>query len=351
MSEKTEKPTSKRLRESRKKGQVAKSADFTSLIQLLTITGVFIFFGDTWLNDINGLMTETIEKACAGNLEIIKELTISWGIELVRVIGMVAISVVLMTIVSVIAQIGFIISGQPFTSGAKKFNIVGNLKQMFSPKNLFDLAKSLIKITLITVIFIGVLQGKFKSFQFSSVCGATCALPLFDRMLFSLFMALLIASLFIAMADYSFQRRTIMKQIMMTKEEVKQEYKDSEGNQEIKHKRKEIHRELQHSSSRENVKKSSVIIRNPTHISICLAYDKITCPVPRILEKATGHKAKALIRYGEMYGIPIVENIPLARGMYAHVEEGQFITKEFYEPVAEILRLVMNLPYVSDDNT
>lgn len=349
MSEKTEQPSSKRLRDARLKGQVAKSTDVTSACQLAVIALLFTFCGQGWLEEIKQLLGETLHVVIDLSPGNLSRLTSLWGMFIFKVMLITAAPLIGVTLLVQLAQVGLVISFEVFANAGSKLNAINNLKQMFAAKNLFELCKSLAKIVLIGVIFYSVLRGQFSSFQYVSVCGTSCALPLLSHLCFMLFLGLLAGYVFFAAVDYAFQRRTLMKQLMMTKEEVKQEYKDSEGNPEIKNRRREVHRELQHDNMQQKVRKSSVVIKNPTHLSVCLWFDSRDCPLPKVIEKAHGARARKINEFAEKEGIPVIENIPLARGLMSKVDIGEFITEEFFEPVAEILRVVMNIAYDPDE--
>lgn len=348
MSEKTEQPSSKRLRDARKKGQVAKSMDLTTAAQLGLIALLFVFFGQSWYQDIQDLLAETLLLVTHMEKANTSRITLMWALEFARITGIFAAGITTVTLLVQFAQVGIMFSFEVFANAGSKLNVMSNLKNMFSVKNLFELGKSLVKIILIGIIFYIILRRQFSSFQHASSCGLDCALPLLSHLCLELFLGLLAGYLFFAIADYSFQRHTLMKQLRMTKEEVKQEHKDSEGNPEIKQRRRETHREIQHDHNRQKVRKSSVIIKNPTHLCVCLAFNMKTCPVPKVIEKAWGAQARRITALAEQEGIPVVENISLARGLMRNINTGDFITPEFFEPVAEILRLVMNIPYDGD---
>ncbi|HEY3591059.1 MAG TPA: EscU/YscU/HrcU family type III secretion system export apparatus switch protein [Buttiauxella sp.] len=349
MSEKTEQPTNKRLRDARKKGQVAKSPDVTSAFQLTAITLLFIFCGQAWLKSIQKMLMETLDLVGDMGQGDISRITWGWSLVIGEIFITLALTLIAVTLVVQFAQVGVTLSFEVFADTGKKLNVANNVKQMFSAKNLFELIKSLIKILLIGVIFYIALRGQFSSFQYSSTCGVSCALPLVSHLFFVLLLGLLVGYVFFAAVDYAFQRRTLMIQLMMTKEEVKREHKDSEGNPEIKQRRREVHRELQHDVIQQKVRKSSVVIKNPTHLSVCLWFDVRQCPLPKVIEKAQGQRARMINEFAEREGIPVVENIALARSLMRNVEVGEFISEEFFEPVAEVLRVVMNLPYDPDE--
>ncbi len=350
MSEKTEKPTSKRLKEARLKGQVVKSVEIISGFQLATVIIVFVLFFGGWLDSLQALIIETLNQINVLNENTIGNITVLWGKELANILGILAVFLFVVTVFVLFSQVGIVFSTKVYEEFGKKLNVIANIKQMFSKANLFELLKSLLKITVIGTIFYFIIREHFSTFQQISLCGYICGLPFFSTLCFQLFIGLLVSYILFAIADYSFQRHRTMKQLMMTKEEVKQEYKDSEGNQEIKQRRKEIHREIQHDNVQQKIRKSSVVIKNPTHISICLWFDAKQCPLPKVIAKGEGKRAKWMNKMAEKEGIPVVENIVLARGLNRQIEEGEFITSDFFEPVAEILRIVMNIPYDPEDD-
>ncbi|MEA1063804.1 EscU/YscU/HrcU family type III secretion system export apparatus switch protein [Erwinia sp. HR93] len=345
MSEKTEQPTGKRLRDARKKGQVVKSVEVTSAAQLGVITLLLALCGQQWYQDIQRLLQDTLQRAVQMDEGAITALTIMWAAEVAKILGTVACALTVATLAALFGQVGILFSGEAIAKGAGKLNVIANLKQMFSVKNLFELTKSVVKIVLIGLLFFIILRRQFSAFQYAAVCGAGCAMPLLSHVCFELLLGLLGGYLFFGAADYAFQRFSLMKQLRMTKEEVKQEFKDSEGNPEIKQRRREAHREMQQEGIRQKVRSSSVIIKNPTHLSVCLWFDPARCPLPKVIEKAQGERARMINALAEREGVAVVENIPLARGLMRDVAVGQFITPAFYEPVAGILRVVMGLDY------
>lgn len=345
MSEKTEQPTSKRLRDARKKGQVAKSMDVTAAVQLGVIVLLFVLCGEGWYRDITEVMARSLVLIVSLSDGVVATIIFMWGTVLAKIIGILAGALIVSTIGIMLAQTGLILSFEVFAKAGSKLNVMANLKQMFSVRSLFELLKSLVKVTLVGMIFYTILQRQFSTFQYLPSCGIDCAFPLMSHLCFELFLGLLVGYLLFGAVDYAFQRRTLMKQLRMTKEEVKQEYKDSEGNPEIKQRRREVHRELQQDNLQQKVRKSTVVIKNPTHISVCLWFDKIHCPLPKVIEKATGARALEIGILAEQEGIPVVENIPLARGLMQQVEVGEYITQEYFEAVAEILRVVLELSY------
>ncbi len=149
--------------------------------------------------------------------------------------------------------------------------------------------------------------------------------------------------LVVGIADIAWQRFSYKKELMMTKDEVKREYKESEGDPHIKGARKHLHQELMMSGTVEKTRKASVVVTNPTHIAIALHYDDEKTPLPMVLAKGTDLVARRIIEIAHEEGIPVMQNIPLARALNEHAQVDQYVPTELLEPVAEVLRVVRQL--------
>lgn len=136
-----------------------------------------------------------------------------------------------------------------------------------------------------------------------------------------------------------------MKQQRMSKENIEQENKDIEGDPQVKKRRREVQREMQSGSLAQKVKQSAVVIRNPTHIAICLGYDPVETPVPKVLEKGVDGRAEHIIALALREAIPVVENISLAHQLFYNAKDGEAIPESLFEPVAALLRMVLDLNY------
>lgn len=345
MSEKNEKPTEKRIRDARKKGQVAKSTELIVGVQLAVLLSYFIFQGDRLLLAIRALIEVTVdsitlplEAAMDRILGTFFEIAIYFG-------GSIAALLIVVTILSIIGQIGFLIVPDAIKLKGDKLNPVANLKQLFSVKSLFEVGKSLLKIFILGLIFTYLLRQYIPSFQFMPLCGMDCAFPVTNKIISWLWGTLVACYVVFALADYSFQRHSLMKQLRMSKDEIKREYKESEGSPEIKSRRRELHREIQSGSLSAKVKKSSAVVRNPGHIAVCLYYLAGETPLPQVLEKGEGEQALLIIKLADREGIPIVQNILLARALMREVGVDEYIPEHLFEPVAALLRQVMGLKY------
>lgn len=350
MSEKTEKPTAKKLADARKKGQVAKSAEITSGAQLAVLLGYFLFEGAHLLQAFEALVDVSIavvnDDFAAATARWMRAL----GAALIRfTLGMAAL-VIATTVVAAIAQIGPLLAVDAIKPSLDKINPLANFKQMFSLKSLFEFAKSLFKVGVLSAIFFYLIRQYAPSLQFLPLCSVECGLAVSTQLLYWMWAALIGFYVVFGIADFAFQRYNTTKQLMMSLEDIKQEFKNSEGNPEIKHKRREIHREVQSGSLAANVAKSTVVVRNPTHVAVCLYYRRDETPLPEVIEIGRDEMALHIAALAERERVPVVENVPLARALASRLGVGQRIPPDLFEAVAHVLRVAMQLPYDDGDD-
>lgn len=341
-SEKTEAPTHKKLKDARKKGQIAKSVEATAGVQLTFVLVWFIVMGKDMFNDISSLINLTFAQ-------INRDITLGFDAITTAILwiaakylGILAGGMIICTVSIILAQTGFVVASGAVKVKFDKLNIVNNAKQVFSLKTFFDFLKSMAKIMILAIIFSLILKDNIYSLQYVTQCGVNCAIPIAGKMLFWLWVNLLFFYFILFIADYSFQKYSTLKQLKMSKEEIKQEHKQSEGNPEIKGHRRAIHREIQSGSLSSHVKRSSVVVRNPTHYAVCIYYQADVTPLPQVIAKGEGRLALTIIDIAEKSGIPIVENVPLARGLFKDTDVNDYISSRYFEPVADIIRVLLS---------
>lgn len=345
MSEKTEQPTEKKIRDARKKGQVAKSAEITSGLQLMVILGYFLLEGPYVLDAVQALIEVSIEVTNHSLGQATDRiLTMSAGLAL-RFLGGMSAIVVAITVVSILSQIGPLLASEALAPTLEKISPLSNAKQMFSIHSLFEFTKSIFKVWLLSLICYYLIKTYTPSLQFLPLCDVNCGLETASRLLFWMMAALLGFYAIFGLADFAFQRYNTNNKLMMSVEDIKEEFKNTEGDAQIKHKRKEMHREIQSGSLASNVGKSTMVVRNPTHIAVCVYYRQAETPLPKVLEVGHGRMAQHLVRLAEKAGVPVVENIEVARALAAQVSPGNYIPPSLFEPIADLLRIAMNLNY------
>lgn len=345
MTEKTEQPTTKRRKEAAQEGQVIKSVEITSGMQLVAILLFFHFFTPKLLQRLKTdllLPIQLIDKPFSYAVTLVAQsLLHDAALLLALFCGMIMVA----TVGAGFLQVGFILASKAVGLSGKRLNLVNNLKQIFSLRSLMELLKSSLKVILLSLIFAYLFYRYTPTFRALPFYGIDILLPVLSTLLLWMWTCLILFYLLLGVIDYRFQYSQVMKQLRMSKDEVKREYKDSEGDPHLKQRQREIQREIQSGSLARRVKQSSVIVRNPTHIAICLGYHPQDMPIPQVLEKGENHRAALIIALAEQESIPVVENIPLARKLFREVERGKTIPESLFEPVAALLRLVLKVEY------
>ena len=210
-------------------------------------------------------------------------------------------------------------------------------------KNLFELVKNLIKVTVLGGVVYMVLRDYLPMLFSMPESGIGAMWKVTGTAVNDLVLIAAGAFCIIAALDYLYQRYKYNQNHMMSKDEVKREYKESEGDPHIKSKRKQLHKEMLAQNSLDNVRKAKVLVTNPTHYAVALDYEKDRTPLPVVLAKGEGYLAQRMMEVAKQEGIPIMRNVPLARALYRDGTENAYIPQDLIGPVAEVLRWVQSL--------
>lgn len=344
--EKTEKATPKKKQDSRKKGQVLQSKEINTAVSLmasvlaLNIAGGFMFRTTAeaiyFFRDI--LYTDILSSTIGGYRAIMYVVFfVTKAVFIVIAAGFTA------AFISSRLQVGSLFTTETLKVKPERLNPIEGFKKIFSVKSLVELVKSLLKISIVGLVGFLYLRDNFglvlksmelSKFQFSFLL-YDFAMNLAIRMTFAIFI--------IAILDYFYQRYDYEKNLKMSKHEVKEEYKQSEGDPQIKSKIKEKQRAAAMRRMMQEVPKADVIITNPTHFAIAIKYDENKFDAPYVLAKGKNLIAQKIKEKGRDEGIPLVENKPLAQALYKEIEVGQMVPPELYEAVAEVLAYVYSL--------
>jgi type III secretion protein U len=341
--DKTEPPTPKKLREAREKGQVAKSRDLVQALLFIVIFAVLTVNSDGTLKTLGALMV------LPGNLYVmpftvaVREVGTSAINAFTSVIVPLLGAVVLTGIAGNMVQTGVLLAFKGLKPDLNKLNPGAQLKNMFSAKSMIEFVKNIVKVVVLAVILYGVIRAGLRDLLLSGTCGLGCAMVVAGKMLMQLVMYSAAVFMIVAAADYFLQYSQHMKSLKMSKDEVKREYKEMEGDPLIKGKRKQFHHELMMESTRDRVRQSSVLVTNPTEVAIALYYNADETPLPIVIAKGEGLLAQRMRTVAEEEGIPIMENVPLARSLLEEAPVDQFIPSSLIEPVAEVLRWLQGL--------
>lgn len=342
--EKTEEATPKRLRDARKKGQVARSRDMNTIVILIAAFAIIIF--------MRGYIGDELRAFMVSNFNLVsqKDLTIETvfleahrsGITFVRVMAPFLIAIAVIAIGVGFLQTGPIFSGEPVKPQTKRLNIVENLKNMFKITTLVELIKNIAKISLIFLLAYLVIADSLREVVLTVTAAPDRSSWLAARLVAVFLAKVFIVFIAIAIIDFMVQRWQYKKQLKMTKEEVKREYKQDEGDPLIKSMRKHLHQELAMSDTKQAVRSADAVITNPTEIAVAIKYDDKEMAAPQILAKGQRLFAQAIREYAEEAGVPIVQNIPLAWTL-VELDIGDEIPEELYAAIAEILVFVYKM--------
>ncbi|NJE32598.1 EscU/YscU/HrcU family type III secretion system export apparatus switch protein [Lactobacillus agilis] len=343
-SDKTEKPTLKRIREARKEGQVAKSQDLGAAAVLLGLAGFFIpawqFVIQNYLPYmVASLQNLTIYQAQMNDLPKVAVQAI-WLVVLGSLPFM-AISLGIGLFINLV-QTRLNFSVKAIKPDFKKLNPLTGVKNMFSMQALMNLAKTIAKLAVIVYLCVKKYQAAISTI--AQLSQMEMGQILYFVLHFAQELMLQIALVFLVLGglDYIYQRHSLMKQLKMSKQEIKEEVKQNEGDANIKAQRKAKYQQLLQNAIA-NVKDATVVITNPTHFAVAIQYEKDGLGIPQVIAKGADEIAQRMKAEAKKLDVPMVENVPLARGLYAKVKVGDVIPDEFFGPVAEVLALVYQL--------
>lgn len=345
MAEKTEKATPKKLRDARKKGQVAKSQDFPSAITFIVSMAATLMGAGYLFNEI-GSFTLTMFRSigAAGDFE-----SRAAGILMQTMITILKTSLPIVTIVAIVGVIAnFLVVGPVFSFEAMKFDLkklnpIEGIKQKFKLKVLVELIKSILKITGAAIIIYFIIKNALPQIISTVAMPVIASTQVVSDFLLQATIQVGIYFLLIALFDLFFQKQQFAKEMKMEKFEIRQEYKDTEGDPMIKGRRREMFREIAYQEGPRAAKGARMIVTNPTHIAVALKYNPAEEPAPMILTMGTGSIAEQIIKIGLENKIPIMRNVELARELYTKGTISHYIPEDTYEAVAEILKWIQTL--------
>lgn len=338
--EKTEQPTPKKLKDARKDGQVAHSKEVVSASVIIAVMAYFYATSDFYIKELKAMLLLPKDLYRVPFADAVKLLFNELGIYIAKLMLPLLALVFVVAVAANAMQVGFLIAFKSITPDVKKLNPVEGAKKIFSMKNLVEVIKAILKIIILGSIVFFLLRNYIEDLMQLPYCDSGCIMPLIGHIFRLLFMYATAAFIIIAAADYFFQKRQYIKQLRMTKDEIKREYKETEGSPEIKSKRKQIHRELLYSDMKSKVKKSTAIVTNPTHVAVGIYYKEGNTKLPVVTIKGTDYVAMCIKEMAKEEGIPIMENVPLARALLAEGKIGAYIPSNLIEPIVEVLKWV-----------
>lgn len=338
--EKTEEPTHRKLEEARKKGQVWKSRDLTGALVFLGGFAVMVATFPTMLARFREVLQGAMAKVAGpvGPQAVAQALYDGMTAMLLLTLPIVVACAAIGALADVL-QVGAMFTLEPLSPKLEKLNPIEGLKKLFSKKQLVELLKSTVKLTLAAYVAYTVLRGELRLIVSSARASPGLILEAAGSILWKLATRIGMLLALFAVFDLWWQRRSFMKDQMMTKEEVKREYKESEGDPHHKAKRKQLHREILESAMLNDVARADVVVTNPDHYAVALKYERAQDGAPRVLAKGMDSLAQQIKALARGADVPMVEDKPLARALF-RVELGDEIPDGLFDAVAEILSFV-----------
>ena len=344
--DKTEEATPKKKSDSRKKGQIARSKDVGVAITMIVCTLVLSCFWDMITINFREVIIYFLQFPMINSFDklSLSSIMITVVLKVGTALLPIALPIMVGGIVASLLQTGFIITGEPLKPSFGKLNPLSGFKNMVSKRSLVDLCKNLVVITIVTIIAYKYIYSNYENIaSMSNLYLPTLGIEI-KNLVIGIFKKICIVLVIIAAIDYFMQVRIHNKELRMTKQEVKDEYKQQEGDPQIKGKIKQKQREMSRQRMMQSVADATVVITNPTHLAIALKYEEGTdMEAPKVVAKGADYLALKIKTIAKDNDVPVVENKPLARMMYDRVEVDQDIPQEMYQGVAEILAVVMKL--------
>ncbi len=344
--EKTEKATPKRRQEERKKGNIFQSRDVVVVFSLVIMFYTMRFLSPYIYATLERGLTQFI--VAGGQITEItipdtRKLMIDTFIILGITIFPLLIVSGLVAIIFTAMQTKLLFSTKSMAFKFNRINPLSGLKKMFSLRSIVELLKSLIKIAVLTGIIYSVVSKRLPGMPNLMDMSVTQAVAIVGDTIMSIVVTTAVVFIFVAGFDYFYQWWEYEKNMRMSKQEIKEEYKQTEGDPQVKGKIKEKQRAAANRRMMQNVPNADVIIRNPTHFAVAIQYNPEKSSAPIVVAKGADNIALKIIEIAEQHDIIVTENKPLARGLYETVDVDREIPDSFYQPVAEVLAFVYSL--------
>lgn len=341
--EKTEQPTSRRREQARDEGNVAVSKEVSSFFVLAGALIVLYFTSSWMLGGVAEFMKDSFST-------VTNEMTVADVIKLSKsVVGKFLIIIIplffipLFGAVSYIMQNGFSLSTKSLEPNFSKIDPLAGTKRIFSLNSVSELVKSVLKVSVITYVVYGAVENEWQKMPFLMDLDTASLMIYVGKVSFSIMLRTVWVVAAIAALDYIFQKYNFEKGLKMTKEEIKEEMKEMEGDPMVKARIRSIQRDMARKRMMQDVPTADFVVTNPTHLAVALKYDREKGGAPLVVAKGAGHVAARIRELAKEHNVPVIENKPLARTLFKLVEVGSEIPGSMYKAVAEMLAYVYKL--------
>ena len=344
-SQKTEEPTARKLEEARKRGQVVLSREINNWVMLFAATLILVVGGPAIMSQLKDTLTifiaqpDNLRTDPGALLDMSENLVISVG----KTLMLPFLLLLAAAILAPLLQIGPLLSFEPLKPEISKISLLGGVKRLFSLRAIMEFVKGLAKLTIVFVVGVLVLKPYFAGLSHFTGLDMHQALFELQTMTTHMLVGVLSVLFIVAVLDYLYQRYDFYKKLRMSKQEMKDEYKQTEGDPHIKARLRELRESKARQRMMQNVPEADVVITNPTHFAVALKYETGKMDAPVMVAKGNDAVAERIKDVAREYEIPIIENAPLARALYDSMEIDQMIPQEHYKAVAEVISYIFKL--------
>ncbi|MBI5643109.1 MAG: flagellar biosynthesis protein FlhB [Deltaproteobacteria bacterium] len=341
--EKTEQPSSRKREQARDEGSFATSKELSSFLMILGAMMILYYSGSWMFMGMADFMRKSFmvfrgEMTVQNVSDLFGQISYKFFILILP-----AFAIPLFGAVSYVLQNGFALTSKPLAPDFTKLDPISGAKKLFSIHSVVELVKSIVKVSVLSYVVYKAVDKEWQNLPFLIDMDTTGTLTYISKISFTIMTKTLWVLAVIAALDYIFQRWNFEKGLKMSKEELKEEMKEMEGDPIVKARIKAIQRELARKRMMADVPKADFVVTNPTHLAVAVKYDKSKSSAPIVLAKGAGVVAEKIREIAKKHGVPVIENKPLARALYKSVEIGKQIPAELYKAVAEMLAYVYKL--------
>ncbi|HWL27221.1 MAG TPA: flagellar biosynthesis protein FlhB [Ureibacillus sp.] len=344
--DKTEKATPKKRQDARKKGQVVKSQDVSAAFLLLALFLLLYFWAPSMLESMFSFFHQSIEKNMlieSLNQDTVMEIYSQSLMEMAKIALPILLVAMVIGIAANFFQFGFLFTTEQLKFDLKKLDPIKGIKKIISLRAIVNLIKSLLKVAFIGTVTAFIIWMNLEDVLSLSLHNPWEILSTVARLTGLMGIAAAIVLILIGVLDYTYEKFDYEKNLKMSKQDIKDEYKNAEGDPKIKSKIKQRQREMAMRRMMQEIPNADVVITNPTHYAIALKYDENSMEAPKVVAKGTDFVAQKIKLIAKENNVVMVENRPLARAMYDKVEIGDFVPEEFFKAVAEVLAYVYRI--------
>jgi flagellar biosynthesis protein FlhB len=342
--ERTEKATPKKKDDARKKGQIAQSREIPSVMVLLSALSVFYFAGSWMFNQLANVMRGVFSSLAQEHFgaESAHLLLGHIFMQLLVLLAPLLVAVIVAGIVANLVQTGFMLTGETLTPNLSKLNPLSGIKRLFSLRSMVEVVKSILKVLIVGGMAYATLFKEMGHIPALVELEISQILAFMGHVALRLGYYTCLVLVLLAGIDYLFQVWQHEKDLRMTKQEVKDEHRQQEGDPMVRSRIRSVQKEMAMKRMMEAVPDATVVITNPTHLAVALKFDR-SMPAPKVVAKGAGHVAEKIKSLAQDHDVPVIEQKPLARALYKTVEIDQFIPADLYHAVAEMLAYVYRL--------